>query len=168
MGRGAASLSYLSGRGRAKAVILGAAPTLLPLSSRNLRSQSREEARRGRAVVSGNLESRFSRRGVEGGGGGGGQRWAPPRDVVCTCSRSAPFKPKPTVGLPLARSSGECEMWMPRTQESGPQSQEAHPQPLTPYGTRESPPPPTPQLLLLQESRSSPIQAWVSCLSRST
>ena len=47
-------------------------------------------------------------------------------------------------------------MRMPRTQESGPQSQEVHPQPLTPYGTRESPPPPTPQLLLLQVSRSPP------------
>ena len=102
-GRGwsAASLSYLPGRGRAKAVILGAAPTLLPLFSRNLRSQSREEARRGRPVGSGNLESRFPRRG------GSGAEVGPPRDVVCTCSRSAPFKPKPAVGPPLSRSSGE-------------------------------------------------------------
>ena len=70
MGRGAASLSYLPGRGRAKAVILGAAPTLLPLFPPSLRSQSREEARRGTPVGSGNLESRFPRRGADGGGGG--------------------------------------------------------------------------------------------------
>ena len=72
MGRGAASLRYLPGRGRAKAVILGAAPTLLPLFPRSLRSQSREEARR-----------REARRVWEPGvqvseeGGGRGRRWAP-------------------------------------------------------------------------------------------
>ena len=46
-------------------------------------------------------------------------------------------------------------MQTPRTQESL-RPKRYNPQPLTLYGTWESPPPPTPQLLLLQESRSTP------------